>query len=242
MIVAVTGGKGGVGKSTTALNLGAELEAVVVDGDLTAADLPPGRGPDLHDVLAGRAEPTAAVERIGTVRYLPCGRTLAGARASALSELSRVVDRLEREYDRIVIDCPAGLAGDVGAVLETARQAVLVTTPDEAALVDAVRTSRVAADLETPIASVVLNRADHADHEELASRIERRFGTSATVVGECSAVDEAQSRWRSVGEIAPDSPAVESFAAVARAVSHSNRARGHTDRTGETTARSSRER
>ncbi len=140
MIVAVSGGKGGVGKSTVSLNLGRELGAIVVDADLATADLPRGSGPDLHDVLAGRADPLEAVEPIGSVRFLPCGRTLAGARASNLARLPRVVDRLERECGRVVVDCPAGLARDVGVQLECAHVSVLVTAPTESALVDAVRT------------------------------------------------------------------------------------------------------
>ncbi|ELY55867.1 MinD/ParA family ATP-binding protein [Natronolimnohabitans innermongolicus] len=211
MIVAVAGGKGGVGKSTTSLNLGYELDAVVVDGDLTAADLPAGSGPDLHDVLAGRVEPMAAVERIGPIRYLPCGRTLAGARAADLSAFGRVVDRLERECGRVVIDCPAGLARDVGTQLEAAHLAVLVTAPDDAALVDALRTRRLAADLETPVASIALNRARTDDHADLASRIEERFGAVTTIVEERSAVDEAQTRWRPVAEFEPECPAVGAF-------------------------------
>ncbi|ADB59183.1 Cobyrinic acid ac-diamide synthase [Haloterrigena turkmenica DSM 5511] len=221
MIVAVTGGKGGVGKSTTSLNLGYELDAVVVDGDLATADLPPGTGPDLHDVLAGRADPVAAVERFGPVRYLSCGRTLAGARAADLSALDRVVERLEREYGRVVIDCPAGLARDVGTQLETAHLAVLVTTPDEAALVDAVRTRRVAADLETPIASVVLNRADRDEHGDLASRVEERFGATTTIVEDRATVDEAQSRWLPVDDVDPDCPAVGAFDEIARTIERS---------------------
>ena len=215
MIVAVTGGKGGVGKSTTSLNLGYELDAVIVDGDLATADLPPGTGPDLHDVLAGRADPIEAVERIGPIRYLPCGRTLAGARAADLSALSRIVEQLEREYGRVVIDCPAGLARDVGTQLETAHLTVLVTTPDEAALVDAFRTRRVAADLETPVASVVLNQADLDDHDGLASRIEEKFGATTTIVEDRETIDEAQSKWLPVNEVDSDCPAVTAYDEIA---------------------------
>jgi len=106
MIVAVSGGKGGVGKSTIALNLGRELDAVVVDGDLTTADLPRGHGPNLHDVLAGRADPLEAIDRRDAVRVLPCGRTLAGARAADLTAFARVIDRIERAFGRVLVDCP----------------------------------------------------------------------------------------------------------------------------------------
>ena len=82
MILAVTAGKGGVGKSTVAYNLGAELDAVVIDADLGMADLPTTHGPDLHDVLADRATPLEAVREEGPVDLLPCGRSLAGARAA----------------------------------------------------------------------------------------------------------------------------------------------------------------
>ncbi|MFA9428292.1 MinD/ParA family protein [Natronorubrum sp. A-ect3] len=221
MIVAVAGGKGGVGKSTVSLNLGRELDAVVVDADLSTADLPRGHGADLHDVLAGRSAPLDAVESFGQVRILPCGRTLAGARASALTELPRVVDRLEREFGRVVIDCPAGLARDVGRQLESAHAAVLVTTPTESALVDALRTRAVALELETPIAAVVLNRAtaDEADgHEQLAARVERKLGAPTTTVAERPAVDNAMEEGRPVRDVSPDCDVSDAFESVARSV------------------------
>ncbi|MFC4541097.1 MinD/ParA family protein [Halosolutus amylolyticus] len=223
MIVAVTGGKGGVGKSTVSLNLGRELDAVVVDADLATADLPRGNGPDLHDVLAGRANPLAAVERIGPVRFLPCGRTLAGARAADLTELTRVVDRLERECGRVVVDCPAGLARDVGIQLESAHVAVLVTTPTEPALVDALRVREVALDLDTPIASVVLNRASSGENESLAARVERELGATTAVIEERPAVDEAMAQWRPVRDVHPDCAAIEAFETVARAIERCER-------------------
>ncbi len=218
MIVAVTGGKGGIGKSTVSLNLGRELDAVVVDADLSTADLPRGDGPDLHDVLAGRSRALEAVQRIGPVRFLPCGRTLAGARASDLTEFPGVVDRLERECGRVVVDCPAGLARDVGIQLESAHVAVLVTTPDESALVDALRTRQLSLDLETPIASVVVNRVRTDGAADLATRVERKLGATTTVIDELPAVDDAMAQWRPVRDTQSECEAIEAFETVAQSV------------------------
>lgn len=218
MIVAVSGGKGGVGKSTVSVNLGRELDAVVVDADLATADLPRGTGPDLHDVLANRAHPLEAVESVGPVKFLPCGRTLAGARAADLDRFPRVVERLEREAGRVVIDCPVGLARDVGVQLETADIAVLVTVPTEAAIVDALRTRQVALDLETPIASIVLNRATVDETDALANRVERELGAPTAVIEELAAVDDAMERGRPVRDVHPECPAIDAFDAVAASV------------------------
>lgn len=221
MIVAVSGGKGGVGKSTTSWNLGYELDAVVVDADLAAADLPPGTGADLHDVLAERVEPIDAVQQYGPVKILPCGRTLSGARASKLEALDRVVERVEREYQHVIVDCPAGLARDVGVALRCADLGVLVTLPEKPAMVDAYRTHELASALETPVASIVLNKADSAAHEELGNRFGRKLGVEVTIVENQEAVADAQARWKPVREHAPDAQAVDAYDAVARRLERS---------------------
>jgi septum site-determining protein MinD len=227
MILAVTGGKGGVGKSTIAYNLAAELDAldrpdgpanagsVVVDGDLGMADLPSGRGPDLHDVLADRADPYEAVREDGPVSLVPCGRTLAGARSADLRGIADVLAALERTYRWVVVDSPAGLHADVGLPLAAADAAVLVTTPEGAALADALRVRALARELDAGLCRVVLNRAGP---NPATGAVADRFGAPAVAVPESEPLATAQTHGRPLRETAPETPARQSLRALADAV------------------------
>jgi len=215
MIVAVAGGKGGVGKSTVALNLGAALDAVVIDADLAMADLPAGRGPDLHDVLAGRAEPFEAVRAAGPVALVPCGRTLAGARGADSRELVAAVGTLAEEYGRVVVDAPAGLAADAGLALLAADRCVLVTVPEEPAVAGALRTRELARELDAGVAAVALNRSDGGPAVE---QVRETLGAPVTPIPESDAVARSRRTGRPVVGTATDEPATRRFRSLARTV------------------------
>lgn len=214
MILAVVGGKGGVGKSTVALNVAAALDGVVVDADLGMADLPERRGPDLHDVLAGRAEPIEAVREGESVPLLPCGRTLAGARAADPTALVDALAAVAEAYGDVVVDCPAGMAADAGLPLFAADRCVLVTTPDGVAVPDALRTRALARVLDAGVERVVLNRARNPP----VGRVERVLGAPVTVVPESDVVDRARSAGAPVSALAPESVPAERFVEIARSL------------------------
>lgn len=217
MIVAVTGGKGGVGKTTTAHNLARELGGVVVDGDLSAGGLPHSSGPTIHDVLAGRVDPLEAVTDHSDVAVLPSGTTLEGARAADLDNFRRTADVLRREYGWAVIDCPPGLARDVGTALDIADLSVIVATSDDAALESARTTRELAVKLESPVAAVVLNRAN-GDSDDLATALNSSMGAPVVAVPSRLEVSDAKTQGKPLRDAYPESPVVQRFATLANQI------------------------
>ena len=223
MIVAVAGGKGGVGKTTVAYNLGAALDAVVVDADLGMADLPRGRGPDLHDVLAGGAASSEAI-RGGPVSLLPCGRSLAGARAADVRNLADTLRRVADEAGDVVVDCPAGLRADVGVPLAVADACVLVASPRRFALADAVRTRELARELDTGLVGVALNRTTAADDPPV-DVFRRVLGAPISTVPADPRVGRSVEAERPVVTTAPVSDAADAIRSLADGVRRAKRSR-----------------
>lgn len=149
-IIAVTSGKGGVGKSNIAAGLSILLAASGVKVALIDADMGMGNldvllgvtgGPTLNDVLAGRR----SVQDV--LQTLPCGVRLATGssptapgqaldpqrRRALLSNLKAVRD----EHDLVILDCGSGLGREVTDFCEIADHVLVATTPEPTALTDA---------------------------------------------------------------------------------------------------------
>ncbi|MFT4947942.1 MAG: septum site-determining protein MinD [Natronomonas sp.] len=168
-VCTVAGGKGGVGKTTTAVNVSAALQqrghdVVVVDADLGMANLGELVGAEdghsVHQVLADEAtveETLVDVDEGLTV--LPGEQSLDAFAGADPSGLTDVLGRLRERYDVVVVDTGSGVSHEMAVPLGLADGVVLVTTPEAVAVTDAGKTADLVGRLGGTVLGVVTLRA-----------------------------------------------------------------------------------
>jgi septum site-determining protein MinD len=185
-VCTVAGGKGGVGKTTTAVNVAAAMEeegydVAVVDADLGMANLGAMLGVDpetsIHQVLAGgRAVSDALTDVQGGITIVPGEQSLEAFADADPAKLKKVIKTLRNAYDVVLIDTGAGLSHETTVPLGLADGVVLITTPDDVAVGDATKTAELAERVDGEVIGTVLNRTTtETDVEPIADRFDSKL-------------------------------------------------------------------
>lgn len=154
--LAVTSGKGGVGKTQLAANLGVTLaeqgnRVLMLDADLGLASLDLALGLRPHDDLRAVVRGDASVEEV--LVEGPCGVHLvpacpgrydmANLTAPERQRLRTAVEQLADQYDILLIDTGAGIGSNAVSFASGADEVLLVVTPDPTSLRDAYAMAKV---------------------------------------------------------------------------------------------------
>lgn len=173
MIIAIGSGKGGVGKSTLTTNLAVALarrghKVGVIDGDIYGPSQPRLLGverikPMTKDDKLVPVETPHGVSLLSMGQIVPPGKALAWRGPMAGKALGQLVDADWGDTDLLLIDLPPG-TGDVQLSMMADSKpdgAVLVSTPQDLALIDAARAGQLFEEGDVPIIGLVENMAGY---------------------------------------------------------------------------------
>jgi chromosome partitioning protein len=242
-ILAIANQKGGVGKTTTAINFGAGLGALerrvlLVDCD-PQGNATRGLGaradpPHLYHVLTGEAEAAAAIRSSGfpNLDLLPAQRDLVGVEVEFVGQkgweerLKTILRQLADRYDTILIDCPPSL-GHLTVSALTAADGVIVPLQCEyfalegiSELMSTVQRVQGGLNRRLSITGILLTMYDDRTNlsRDVADEVRRHFGTKVfeTVVPRNIRLAEAPSHGLPIFQYDIKSRGAEAYLALAR--------------------------
>lgn len=200
-IIAVASGKGGVGKSTTAVNLALALAAEGAKVGLLDADIygpsqglmlgiEAGRRPEIRDGKLFVPIKAHGIQAISMSMLVDEDTPMVWRGPMVSSALQQLLTQTAwHDLDYLIVDMPPG-TGDIQLTLSQripVSGAVIVTTPQDIALIDAVKGIEMFRKVEVPVLGIVENMSvhvcsacGHVEHlfgEGGGARVAERYGT-----------------------------------------------------------------
>ena len=136
-VIVITSGKGGVGKTTTTSNIGVGLalkgrKVLLIDTDIGLRNL------DVVEEKCRIAQALIKDKRCANLCLLPAAQ-IRDKNDVSPEQMKNLIEKLRKDFDYILIDCPAGIEQGFKNAIAAADEAIVVTTPEISAARDADR-------------------------------------------------------------------------------------------------------
>lgn len=185
--IAVVSGKGGVGKTTSTLNIGQALtnkdkKVLILDGNLVTPNLA---------LQLGMVQPEGTVNKFlrkekslkeitylheSGVSIIPASPSLSEFQKTNTQDLVEIFEHLDNTADFVLIDAPSGLGYDVNQILKHSDEVLIVVNPNLSSVMDALKTIEVAKTNNNTIAGIVLNMTNRGKHELSDQEVHKILG------------------------------------------------------------------
>lgn len=226
-IYVIASGKGGTGKTTTAVNLGAAFnsfkqDVVVVDTNLTTPNLglyfgAPVVPVNLNHVLQKKAEISEAVyEHDSGVKIIPSSLSLSDMKKINYTSLKDASKKLVKNFDYVIFDSSAGLGEESKMAIESGDEIIIVANPNILSVTDALKTIKFSEGMGKKVRGVIITRVKGERTEMPLSNIEEMLEVPVLgIVPEDNAVSDSLMRKNSVIHTSPGSRAARAYMDVA---------------------------
>ncbi|HLD79806.1 MAG TPA: AAA family ATPase [Candidatus Nanoarchaeia archaeon] len=181
--IAFVSGKGGVGKTTSSLNVGQSLasmgkEVILVDANIVTPNLA---------IQLGFVNPEGTLNKflrkeksLKEITYLhesgisliPASPSLSEYQKTNPQKLNKLFDLLKNTADFVLIDAPSGLGYDVHQILKSTDEVVLVVNPTLSSVMDALKTIQLAKENNNTVSGIILNMTNGGKDELTQKEVE----------------------------------------------------------------------
>jgi septum site-determining protein MinD len=222
-IYTIISGKGGVGKTTSAINLGIAMnhlgeDVIIIDGNLTTPNLGIHLGAPivpttLNHVLKGQAKIEDAIyEHESGTKIIPASLSLKETERTNFKRLPEILKKLKKITDHILIDSAAGLGEEAKTAMDSADEIIIITNPEMAAVTDALKTIKLAEEKNKKIAGVIITRYEGKRVEMSIANIKDMLEVPLLgIIPEDDSIKESQVMKNSVIYTHPKSRAAKTY-------------------------------
>jgi septum site-determining protein MinD len=226
-VITILSGKGGVGKTTTAINLGASLnklkkEVILVDANLNTPNIGIHLGAPivpitLNHILKNKVNVEDAIyEHTSGTKIVPSSLSVKELTKFNTKKLPLVARQLGKMADFVIFDCAAGFGEEVLDALSAGDEIIIVTNPEMPAVTDALKAIKVAKNMGKDVKGVIVTRHKNEKYEMSLGAIKSMLEVPLIgVIPEDKAVKESIAQRDAVVHTHPKSKASRKYHDIA---------------------------